>query len=172
MNEQRQNVSNQEKLLNERSMACINLVYCLTLYYFISGICCCSLWAHVQYSASDRTCRQYWARLLLLYSCSLRLETHCCSLCFWCLPSMLALQFECWQQKSEHIMNSSWKPVIISSALVPMLWLTSVLCSASHSYLHMSSAALSSIHAHVIGGWLSSYIPCRVWPVGEAAQSK
>lgn len=35
-----------------------------------------------------------------------------------------------------------------------MLRLTSVLHSASHSYLHMSSAALSSIHANVRGGWL------------------
>lgn len=58
-----------------------------------------------------------------------------------------------------------------SCARVPMLWLTSVLHSASHS-LHMSCTAPSSIRANVRGGWLHPHMPCRVWPVGWAVFPK
>lgn len=68
-------------------------------------------------------------------------------------------------------MNSSWKPVIIRGSLVTVLWLTGELHSASHSFLHMSSAALSSVCTDVRGGCLSSYISCGVQPVGWAAQT-
>lgn len=58
--------------------------------------------------------------------------------------------------------------VLCWCARLPVLWLTSVLHSASYS-LHMSSTAPFSIQANVTGGWLHSHMPRRVWPAGWAA---
>lgn len=102
--------------------------------------------------------------VLLFFHCG-RSDAHWVSLCLLYIPSL----FQCnlttidgahyeLKLKARHYEYHSH---------VLRLWLTSMLHSASHSFLHMSSAAhSSSIHAYIRGGCLSSPIPCRVRSVG------
>lgn len=100
----------------------------------------------------------------LMLSVFLTLPTHLLSLC---ILSGDNKRVNAWWIQAESL--SLW--VLCWCARAPVLWLTSVLHSASHS-LHMSSTAPFSIQANVRGGWLHSHMPCRVWPVGWAALSK
>lgn len=94
---------------------------------------------------------------MLLSFCSHFRETLWLSVSLILSINVPPLQLQPWQ-KDEYIMNSSWKPVIISSSLMCPCCDSRVCFIQPPTPICTSSAALSSVHADVRRGWLYSNI--------------